>query len=409
MRKSTSISLIRSAAMLGAMTTLERRRGRYMRGPEGHGPAVLTKQFTDAVEEQFKTLSADVQEALTEAKTVSGIVARMEQARIGGGADAESGAGSPASEFAQKTEELHDIAVASAHGRRKSYSMEVKSTITSGGTSGGPLTTPAHRDSMVMMPQRALRVRSLLPVIKVETGAIDYPKQTTRTNNAAPVAETNLKPESAYAFEMQSVTPKVIAHWVPASKQVLDDAPQLQGLIDTELFYGLALREDAQLLNGGGVGENLNGLVTNATAFSPQFEPDAATMLDQVALAMLQASLADFNPSGIIMHPSDWIRIRLLKDADGKYLLGEPGSQVEPRLFGLPVVATTSMAIDKFLVGDFQAAATLYDRWTARIEVSTEHADFFVRNMVAILAEERLALAIKQAGALIYGDFGNVA
>jgi len=108
------------------------------------------------------------------------------------------------------------------------------------------------------------------------------------------------------------------------------------------------------------------------------------------------------------MHPSDWMRVRLLKNADGEYLLGDPGAPVPPVLFGLPVVATTSMTVDKFLVGDFDRAATLYDRWTPRVEVSTEHADFFTRNLVAILAEQRLALATKQPAALTFGDFGNV-
>ena len=70
---------------------------------------------------------------------------------------------------------------------------------------------------------------------------------------------------------------------------------------------------------------------------------------------------------------------------------------MEPRLFGLPVVLTTAMLVDKFLVGNFRAAATIYDRWTARVEVATEHADFFVRNLVAILAEERLALGDQAA------------
>ena len=67
------------------------------------------------------------------------------------------------------------------------------------------------------------------------------------------------------------------------------------------------------------------------------------------------------------------------------------------------------MTIDKFLVGNFRSAATLYDRWAPRVEVSTEHADFFTRNLVAILAEERIALAPKNAAALTYGDFGNIA
>ena len=91
--------------------------------------------------------------------------------------------------------------------------------------------------------------------------------------------------------------------------------------------------------------------------------------------------------------------MRLLKDADGKYILGDPGANVPAVLFGLPVVATQAMTVDKFLVG----------RWSPWVEVSTEHADFFTRNLVAILAEERIALAVRNAGALTFVDFGNVA
>ncbi|WP_245465547.1 phage major capsid protein [Mesorhizobium sp. M6A.T.Ce.TU.016.01.1.1] len=98
-----------------------------------------------------------------------------------------------------------------------------------------------------------------------------------------------------------------------------------------------------------------------------------------------------------------------MKDGDGRYILGDPQAVVQPALFGLPVVPTKAMAVDKFLVGSYQQAGTLYDRWAARVEVSTEHADFFVRNLVAILAEERIGLAVKQPTALTYGDFGNVA
>jgi HK97 family phage major capsid protein len=294
------------------------------------------------------------------------------------------------------------------HSRPGRFRMEVKA-ITTAATSGGPVGGQPYRDGSVGMPTRRLRVRSLLPTVQISTGSVEYPKQTTRTNNANTVAETLVKPESAYGFTMQTVTPKVIAHWVPASRQILEDAPQLQGIIDTELLYGLSLKEDAQLLGGDGTGENLSGLITNATAYSAPFAIAGGTMIDQIGLAILQTTLADYTPTGIIMHPSDWLRIRLLKNADGEYLLGDPGAAVPPVLLGLPVVETTSMAIDKFLVGDFQRAATLYDRWNPHIDVSSEHADFFVRNLVAVRAEQRLALAVKQAAALTYGDFGNVA
>ncbi|WP_366929200.1 phage major capsid protein [Mesorhizobium sp.] len=252
-------------------------------------------------------------------------------------------------------------------------------------------------------------VEEFFPTAHGKIEAHRRPAQTGRTNNAATVAEGATKPESALAFVLRTLPTQVIAHWIPASRQVLDDVPQLRDIIDGELRYGLALAEEAQLLNGDGTGSNLNGLVTNATAFAAPFTIADPTMLDTIGLAILQNALADFPADGIVMHPSDWMRLRLLKDGDGRYIWGDPQAVVQPALFGLPVVPTQAMAVDKFLVGSYQQAGTLYDRWAARVEVSTEHADFFVRNLVAILAEERIGLAVKQPTALTYGDFGNVA
>lgn len=367
----------------------------------------LTEDFTKAIEAQFGKLNKDVADALLKAKTANAIVDELCQ-RMDRRGPATDGRTETWGEQFVAADGLKEFAELTS--RKGQFRMDVKATITTGSTSGGPTGVPAHRDDIVQMPTRPLHVRDLLPKVQITAGSVEYPKQTTRTNNAAPAAETTAKPESAYGWTMQTVVPRVIAHWVPASRQILEDAPQLRDIIDTELRYGLQLREDAQLLAGDGTGENLSGLITNATAFSAPIDPAGTeTMIDKVALAMLQTTLADFAPTGIIMHPSDWIQIRLLKDANGKYLLGDPGAAVPPVLFGLPVVPTTSMAVDKFLVGDFQRAATLYDRWAPRVEVSTEHADFFIKNMVAILAEERLALAVKNALALTYGDFGNVA
>lgn len=369
----------------------------------------LTKDFTDAVEKQFATLSADVQDALKKANVAEAVLFELEQKLAR--ADHFGGGHPEAKTWGEQFIDSDGVKTfADQVSRPSRYRMEVKTTITTGSTSGGGAAPQPYRDLIVPMPSRQLHVRDLLPKVQITTGSVEYPKQTTRTNAANTVAEGALKPESAYGWTMQTVTPKVIAHWVPASRQILEDAPQLRDTIDTELRYGLELKEDAQLLSGDGTGENLSGLITNATAYSPPFDPAGTeTMIDTIALGLLQTTLADFAPTGIVMHPSDWMRIRLLKDADGKYLLGDPGANVPAVLFGLPVVATTSMTIDKFLVGDFQRAATLYDRWLPRVEISTEHDDFFTRNLVAILAEQRLALATKNALALTYGDFGNVA
>lgn len=332
-------------------------------------------------------------------------VANLEQKMSRGGGGQPVGEQSWGEQFAEAPEVKAFAEEMSRPGRVR---IDVKTTMTTASDSAGALDVP-YRDGIVTMARRRMTIRNLMPVVGIGSGSVEYPKQTGRTNAAAMVAEGGAKPESAYAFEMQSVASKVIAHWIPASRQILDDAPQLQGIIDTELRYGLQLMEETQLLNGDGTGQNLNGLVPNATAYSAPITMADPTMIDTIGLAVLQASLAEYPADGIVMHPADWMRIRLIKNADGEYILGAPGANVPPVLFGLPVVATQAMTVDKFLVGNFQAAGTIYDRWAPRVEVSTEHADFFTRNLVAILAEERLALAVKQATALTYGDFGNVA
>lgn len=297
--------------------------------------------------------------------------------------------------------------IASVREHRGRVSMAFKTTITSAGNSAGSLIVP-HRDEALPMPRRRLTIRDLMTVITVESGSVEYARQTARSSAAGMVAEGTAKPESAIAFELATAPIRTIAHWVPASRQVLDDAPQLAGIIDSDLRYGLAIKEEDQLLFGDGTGANVSGMVPAATAFAAPFSISSPTMIDNVGLAVLQAALTDVPPDGIVLNPSDWWRMRLTKDADGKYILGDPAANVEPRLFGLPVVPTPAMTVDKFLVGGF-TPQTLYDRWEARVEVSTEHADFFTKNLVAILAEERIGTAIKRPSALIYGDFGNVA
>lgn len=366
---------------------------------------MMTKDFTDAIEKQFSKLSADVHQALTEAKTAQAIVTELEQKSVRGG----GGEAAPESWGEQFVNAEGLKAFNDERSRPSRFRMDIKSTITTAATSGGPTGGQAFRDQINSTPQRRMRVRDLLPVIGISTGSVEYPQQTLRTNAAATVAEGNLKPESAYGWTMQTVVPRVIAHWVPASRQILDDAPQLKGLIDTELLYGLALKEEEQLLYGSGTGENLTGMVTAATPYAAPSGLVAGNMLDQIALGILQNSLVEEPADGIVLHPSDWMRMRLLKDTQGKYLLGDPGANVPAVLFGLPVVPTQAMQVDKFLVGNFQRAATIYDRWTPRVEVSTEHADFFTRNLVAVLAESRLAQAVKNPLALTYGDFGNIA
>lgn len=275
--------------------------------------------------------------------------------------------------------------------------------------SAGDLVAPTRLPGVIAPPNRRMTVRDLITPGRMDGNVLEYVKETGFTNSAAPVAETAKKPESTMKFDLVTTTPKVIAHFVKASRQILDDASQLASYIDGRLRYGLAYVEEQQLLNGAGTGQNLLGIIPQATAYAAPFDPAGTeTGIDMIRLALLQASLAEFPASGIVMHPSDWARIELLKDTTGRYIIGNPQGTISPTLWGQPVVATQAISVDKFLVGAFRLGAQVFDRWEARVEVATENEDDFVKNLVTILAEERLALAVYRPEAFVYGDFGNV-
>lgn len=273
----------------------------------------------------------------------------------------------------------------------------------------GDLVTATRLPGIIAPPDRRMTVRDLITPGRMDGSLLEYVKETGFTNNAAPVAETAKKAESTMKFDLVSTTAKVIAHFVKASRQILSDAPQLASYIDGRLRYGLAYKEEQQLLNGDGTGQNLLGIIPQASAFVAPFDPAGTeTNIDNIRLAMLQAALAEFPATGIVMNPIDWARIELLKDTTGRYIIGNPQGTISPTLWSLPVVATQAITVDKFLVGAFKLGAQVFDRWQARVEIATENEDDFVKNLVTILCEERLALAVYRPEAFVYGDFGNV-
>lgn len=297
---------------------------------------------------------------------------------------------------------------------RCSVDIEQKAIISSLTTdadgSAGDLIVEMRVPRIFGLPERRLVVRDLLMPGTTSSNAIEYVKETGFTNSAATVSETSgaAKPQSEIKFDIVLTSVTTIAHWVLATKQILSDVPQLRSYIDGRLRYGLAYMEDNQLLNGGGTGTDLNGIYTQASDYSqpitPSFTGDV-TKIDVIRLAMLQAFLAEYPSSGIVLHPADWADIELTKTTEGAYLFSNPQGVAGQRLWGLPVVDTQAMTIDKFLVGAFNIGAQIFDREMANVMASTEDSDNFRKNLVTILAEERLALAVYRPEAFIKGDF----
>ncbi len=296
--------------------------------------------------------------------------------------------------------------------KRGKAQMLLKATITSATTaaagSAGAAVDETRLPGIVAPNNRRMTIRDLLMPGQMDGSTLEYVREKGFNNNAAPVAEGALKPQSDIELALVSTTAKVIAHTSKASRQILDDAAQLRTYIDGRLRYGLAFQEEQQLLNGDGTGQNLHGIIPQSTAYSAAFAVTAETAIDKVRLAMLQSSLSEYAADATVMHPTDWTRIETEKDANNNYIMGNPQGTLPPTLWGLPVVVTQAISVDKFLTGAFSLGAQVFDRWQARVEIATENEDDFVKNLVTMLCEERLALAVYRPEAFIYGDLGYV-
>jgi len=233
---------------------------------------------------------------------------------------------------------------------------------------------------------------------------VQFVRQTTKVQEAAPVAEANVttyaagtgevegnKPEGAIAFEQVTEAVKTIAVWVPATKRALSDAAQIRGIIDQELQDDLAEEMEDQLLNGAGTGENFTGILETAGIQTQAWDTDLLTTIRKARTAI--STTGRSRPGAIVVHPNDAETLDLLTDDNGRFYFGGPAQGGVGTVWRVPVVESEAIDEGTGLMGDFRKAV-LWNREQASIQVSDSHSDFFIRNMVAILAEMRAAFGV---------------
>jgi HK97 family phage major capsid protein len=286
------------------------------------------------------------------------------------------------------------------------FDMMRATTLTEDPASGGTLLVPQYTPAGIQpLPTRQLVVADLFAQGISTSNAISYMREKTFTNAAAAVLEGAAKPESALIFEAVSDLVRKIAHWLPVSEEMLEDVDQIQSYIDARLRLGVQLKEDDELLNGTGVAPDLDGILHRATGVTVVQAVAPATAADAVfTQIMTLASTSYLMPDGIVMNPADWATIAASKTTTGEYLAGGPFTSIPTAtLWGLPVALTPAIVAKTALVGAFKTGAQVFRKGGIRVEASNSHVDFFIKNLVAIRAEERLALAVYRPAA-----FGKV-
>jgi HK97 family phage major capsid protein len=282
-------------------------------------------------------------------------------------------------------------------------------------TSAGAFVTTQRLGNVAdLIGERRLYVRDLCTNITINSDTFDFVTVTGKTNAAAPVLEATtsatpglnnvavgaytaahgVKPESALTFAVVSSIVETIAHLIPITRRAAADGGQVRQMVDAFLFYGLREEEEDQILNGSGTTPNLRGILNTVginTVGSAGTDIDA--IVDGIA-----AIRADMNePTAMVVHPNDWYSTGFLlaKDSAGNYLVGDPRANLDQlnSLWGLRVVVTPAMTENTVLIGDFRKAVVA-DRMQATLFVTDSHNDWFARNLLAILAEERLGFGV---------------
>jgi HK97 family phage major capsid protein len=300
-----------------------------------------------------------------------------------------------------------------------------KSLFTGGSaTSGGAFVVKDRTDIVEMLGRRELTIRDLVAVRRTTSDTVEYVTQTSHTNAAAPVAEATssaapttgassgaaltlnanggYKPEGSWAFAVQSTSVKTIAEWVPATKRALADVAQLEGLINDELVADLAETEETEILTGDGSGQHLTGILnTSGIQTTAAVTTNDATWFASFRTAKrLARTVGRVNANGVVLNPTDAQRVDTSKDSQNRFYGNGPFGMGPNTLWGMPIVESEAITAGTALVGDF-SKAVLWDREQASVTMTDSHADFFIRNLVAILAEERVAFAVTRPTAFV--------
>jgi HK97 family phage major capsid protein len=319
----------------------------------------------------------------------------------------QKGGESLGKQFVNSNEYKSSYAPSSSRGARH-VSVELKNTVTNAIAATQPMIRPGVVGGAVV----PMSIEALLGSVPTDAPSIRFVQESAFTNNAAEVAESAAKPQSAITFSEVTVPVETVAHWLKISDQMAKDNALTAGYIDSRLRYGVDLRVDGQLLNGNGTSPNLAGLRKTGNFVAHGYTAASLTSLlgaaytriDLIRKVMSDLFLAGYPATSIILNPGDWSTIELLKDSTGRYLVGDPSRSTSPALWGVPVIQSVSMPADNFLVGNYGLAGTKYDREAMTVKMFDQDENNAQLNLITLRAERRLCLAVDTPAASRGGD-----
>jgi HK97 family phage major capsid protein len=264
-------------------------------------------------------------------------------------------------------------------------------------TTAGFAPRPPRIADVVPFAVRPIQILDLIPIEGTSNPTIIFMEKTTYTISAAELAEAGTYPESTYVWTERTSPVRKIADSIPVTDEQLDDVDQMAGLLDTDLRFGVRQKLDSQVMVGTGAGVQLTGIVntggiqTQARGTDPHFDAvfKALTKVRAVGRA---------EPDAISLHSTDWQTFRLMRTADGIYIMGNPAEPGPMNLFGVPVALNEVLTLGTGMVGDYGRFSKVWERKGIAVEVGFTGTQF-TEGKKTLRADGRFAFVVRRAAA----------
>lgn len=237
------------------------------------------------------------------------------------------------------------------------------------------------------IPQPAITTPLLDAVgnIKTNSNLVQWLVQSGVYPQAAVVPEGSPKPEANITLDTETGTLQTYAHWKGITRQALANVPMIQSIVETQLRGGIFAKLEADIA-AALAAATIGGVVT----------PAEGGMLAAIRNGIAQVQLQGFpNANSVLLNPADWASLDVsVFDATNN------GPSRQSGFWGLRPIASAAVPVGTAYVGDLNAGVTVFDEGQASVFMTDSHSDFFIKNVILILAEVMALVMVTQPGAL---------
>jgi HK97 family phage major capsid protein len=298
-------------------------------------------------------------------------------------------------------------------GHARAASFEVKADMTTAADFTGEV-IPADRVAGYKYdPARSVHVRSIIPNGTTSSDVVRFVKESGYSDGSAAKAEGATLGQSDFDLTATDANVQKIGAYFRVSEEMLADTPAISSYISTRAAEKLMTEEDDQILNGNGTAPNLSGIVTDSADFvtgsggSFYQSVEAANEFDVLVAALNQLALSEYQANYIMLHPTDFHKILLLKDTQNNYLKDQVYAGLQPNFMGVPVIINTAITAGTFLLGNFAVGTQLWTRDNLSVEFFREDGTNVRDGFVTAVVKERIALTNYLPNAFVNGTFST--